>query len=181
MKDKTSNKNSKLELAIFNYFHQSQTEEEKEAVARELAAAKISPKKLDELLSNHFYLAPQNILYAQLFFAALCYLLTLAITVVRIGSDAMTVIFSLIIGTCLALPYILNYIALFRFKSFKRFRNLGYISFYYSIFAGLIFVLVSIQLSLTGVILIPVLLLILYYLELKKLDKLEDQLDLGSE
>lgn len=167
-----------LDKAIFLYFQADQTSAERDNVLKLLKETKVPVKKLDEILANHFYLAPQNLVRAQLFLALLCYLLTLAIMVVRVGSDFVTLMLALVIGTIAALPYLFNYFLLSKLKSFSRFKFFAQLGLLYSFFSAFVFIIITLELKLTGVILIPILLLALYWNELAKLRTLIKELNL---
>jgi hypothetical protein len=129
----------------------------------------IQLKKYDDYLVNHFYRAPVNILRAQISLAMLVVVIILALAAVRLGTDFSGVLFFLVIGVVLALPYIFIFFVLKTVRQEQLFLIVTAASFIYSLFLALSFALISTTIGLLGVILIPVLILIFYALEIKKL------------
>lgn len=129
-------------------------------------------KKYDDYLVNHFYRAPVNILKAQISMAMLVVVIILALAAVRLGTDFAGVLFFSIIGMLLALPYVFIFFVLKAVKEEQLFLIVTTVSFVYSFFLSVTFALVSSAIGLLGVILIPMLILIFYALEIKKLIQL---------
>jgi hypothetical protein len=140
-----------------------------------------SEEELSEKISNHFYLSPLNIYRGQLLLALVCFCIVMAISVVRFGNDFNILIILGTVGLVIGLPYLIFYLILKYKFSLRLLQLLSFVSFGYSLLISLLFITYASLDNLFGLMLIPVLLLIFYLMELRKLAKLFNYLNEKSQ
>ncbi len=160
---------------VFEYLNTSEDKAREETLSK-LEAQGVEHDTLDELIINHFYLAPNNLKKTQLLLALVTIFLPLSIVIVRMGNDFNSIFLVLLIGALLASPFLIFYFLIRNFLNLNHIKLLSWISFAYSIFLSIILIFACIRLELLGVIFIPGLILFFYFLELLKLNKLIQQL-----
>jgi len=137
----------------------------------------VAKDKVNDLINSHYYLAARNLKQAQLLLAMLTITLAVAISAVRQGNDLTVLLLALGIGLGLSLPYWLIYFAMIRTQLLSNFRLLSYSSLGYTVFLALIFLIASPAIQLVGVILVPVIIIVLYIIEVRKLELLINSLN----
>lgn len=135
----------------------------------------VSKQKFKDVLSQHYYLSPRNLLRAQILLALLCATTALSLASVRIGTDLVVVAMLTGIGALVGCPYILFYYLLKRARSWKNFWVVCNISFSYTLLVAALFSAVCLLINVVGVILIPLAMCIFFFIELRKLDRLHSE------
>ncbi len=179
------NKKQKAELIIFQNLHNSkdnQGQGEFEIIDLELKKIGIEKEERENILKGHYYLSPGNIMKSQRLFGVLTILMMLSLSALRFGNDVNIIVFFIILGMFISIPFFVFY---FLFKKTYKINNiliLAFISFIYSLFIGILFIIFSISQMIIGITFFPIMLWIVYVLELRKLYILFNKLkEIGNE
>lgn len=167
------NRKRDLDEHLFMYFHEGKERDFLEDALRE---AGVSPNKLKEALTAHYYLSPLNIIKSQKLLALLTVFLAVTITSIRANTDWFLVGLSFVTGLALCSPFVAISAIMIKLEQLESLQNLSYISFTYACFLALLFALMAVITGIYGAVMIPVLILILYVLELRKLAHLRKKL-----
>jgi hypothetical protein len=165
-------KYAQLEKLILADLHAGKDPSKDSEVKSELKDLKLTESKLEEIISNHFYLAPRNIKQAQLFLGLLVVVVAMALAAVRIGNDYLIMFLITALGVLLGLPYMLFYYLFGGLQDMERTLQLARLSFVYTVILSISFTLLCVLLNLLGVVLIPLLMVVLFFSELHKLSTL---------
>jgi hypothetical protein len=160
---------------VFEYLNTSDDKTRGETLSK-LEAQGVEQDTLDELIINHFYLAPNNLKKTQILLTLVTIFLPLSIVIVRMGNDFSSILLVLLLSTLLASPFFIFNFLIRNLLNLNHIKVLSWVSFAYSMFLSIILVVICIRLELLGVIFIPLLILFFYFLELLKLNKLIKQL-----
>jgi hypothetical protein len=171
------NKKSELDEVLFHYLQEQVSEEKWEKLLREYD---IKQKDLEDMIDSHFYLAPANLKRSQWMLALLVIFISLTITMVRVNNDWAVILFTTITASAVALPFLLVYLLMRAAKNLDQLRFLAFVSLFYGIFATILFIAVALSIDLAGSVLIPIIIAVLYAVELGKLTKLIRRLNNGK-
>lgn len=163
---------AEIEELIFESFHNDISPADNEELQSKLEELKLSKTKLEDLVSQHYYLAPRNLRRAQLMFAALSITVALALAAVRISNDIKLMAAVTGLGVLIALPYIGFHRFYGTLQELQKVDFVSKVSFAYTVAVAIFFTSVCIFLNLIGVILIPLLMSGFFFIELKKLQRL---------
>lgn len=170
-----SNRKRDLDEHLFMYFHEGK---ERDFLDDALHEAGVSSNKLEDALTGHYYLAPLNIIMSQKLLALLTIFLAVTITSIRSNTDWFLVGLSFVTGLALCCPFVAMFAIMKKLEQLESLQNLSYISFIYASFLALLFALMAVTTGIYGAVMIPVLILVLYVLELRKLAYLRKKLAL---
>lgn len=159
---------------IFQFLANNPNKQGLEELSWELG---LDQRSLDEELEKHFYLAPNNLLRAQRHLGLLAIVLAIALTILQIDTEVTAVSLAALVGLILSTPYFAVYLGLRFGKVSSKVRIVYMFSFFYTVFLSIVFVVFAVLLRLYLAGLIPVVVSLLYFLELQKLNKLIKKLD----
>lgn len=169
----------KLDESIFELLHKHPVEEIDSRIKLYQSQFQISKSSLMETIENHYYLAPRNLNRAQILYGILSIIIALAIAAVKVGNNFTSVAFIALIGACLGLPYFIFALVMGRMKDLNNFEMITKISLVYTCCLALAVISLALFIQLYGIVLIPIVLTLLYFGELRKLTKLETKLGHG--
>lgn len=137
----------------------------------------LNEDSITSLLDNHFYLSPKNILYGQWLIGLFIISITIALTVVRTGTDFLILFFVGLLATLVSSPFFVFAFLIKRNFSLNSLKTLTIVSMVYFFIISIVFIIYFLAVGLFGLILIPTALSIFYFLEIAKLKKLLIYLD----
>lgn len=164
---------NKLEEQLFVYFHEGR---EQRFLTDAIKEAGVAERRLEDLLTGHYYLSPINLIRSQKLFVLLTILLALTITAIRSNTNWVLVGLSFITGLALALPFLLNFLVMRKIEQLVVLGKFAWFSLAYAVLLTLLFVVVAFNSGIYGASIIPLLIIALYYMELRKLVYLQQQL-----
>lgn len=131
--------------------------------------------ELIEAIRSHYVISPLNLINSQYWLAMLVISMILALTVVRVGNDVITILVVLALGVSLALPFILFaqiMTAKFSLKTIK------YVSIYSAIYMSLLALALAIYTFLAEMpvlMIVPATIIAFFIWEIRKLFILIDE------
>ena len=167
-KNNTKTKFSDIEEKVFQEFLS------KEGLTGGNLARDLRVKESDlwKIIESHYLLSPQNIRVSQTYLGILVIMLSLTISTIRFGNEYFIIGVYTLIGILLAMPFfIMNRFLTVNFN-FKKIHTISIFSLLYTASLSCFFIVVVILSNLYGAIIIPVLIMIFYIIELTKLRKL---------
>jgi hypothetical protein len=167
---------NRLEELIFQSLHSDPHSETGQKIEKEIADMQVSDDTLKDITASHYYLAPRNIRRAQIMLAFLTIIIAVALAAVRVSNDIVMLAFITGLGVLVGSPYIAFHFLMRELENLDKLSLLSYISFAYTSLAGLIFAIFCLVLQVSGIAIIPLVMIGLYFLELRKLTTLRQKL-----
>jgi hypothetical protein len=163
---------AKLKQDVIKRYFNKETAK-KEDLIKELERSHVTKDEMEEIVINHHFLAISNIRKSQLLFAGMVITVLLAMTVVRYRLTIPTFLVLVACGVLLALPYILLYYLMKRAEgNLKSIKLLSGTSFVYTLVLGIVFIVITLQMNASLIVVLPVLVWGAYIAEIIKLNKL---------